>query len=143
MSQAIPVTSDFGVYPEELSMTFVRSGGPGGQNVNKVSTAVQLRFDIVNSFSLPIDVKQRMITQLKSRITNDGVLVIHANRFRTQEQNREDAIQRLIGFIQKAVPAPKIRRQTKPSYSAHRRRLQSKKQTSEKKRMRSISGNSE
>lgn len=112
---------------DELIFTFIRSSGPGGQNVNKVATAVQLRFDVHNSPSLPFEVKERLIKLAGYRMTQDGILAVEAKRYRTQEQNRLDAEQRLATLIQKALVRPKKRRATKPSKTAKAARVDSKK----------------
>jgi ribosome-associated protein len=124
----------------ELSFSFVRSGGPGGQNVNKVSTAAQLRFDVLHSPSLSPDCKQRLIVLAGSRMTLNGEIVIHANRFRTQEGNRADAVDRLIALIRKAMTLRKKRKKSKPTFSSIRRRIETKKEHGEKKRNRRFSG---
>lgn len=111
---------------DELIITFIRSSGPGGQNVNKVATAIQLRFDVRNSPSLPVEVKGRLAKLAGTRITRDGVLVIEAKRFRTQEQNHADALRRLRGLLEKATIQPKVRHATKPSLSERARRIESK-----------------
>ncbi|NPV78386.1 MAG: aminoacyl-tRNA hydrolase [Anaerolineae bacterium] len=120
----------------ELHFDFIRASGPGGQNVNKVATSVQLRFDVHNSPSLEPDVKERLIRLASGRITEEGVLVIEAKRYRTQEQNRYDAIQRLAALIQKAQEKPKARKATRPSVTAKAARLGAKKKRGEIKRTR-------
>ncbi|KAF0108663.1 MAG: ribosome-associated protein [Anaerolineaceae bacterium] len=120
----------------ELTVTFVRSSGPGGQNVNKVATAVQLRFDVRNSPSLTEDVKARLVRMAGKRMTSDGVLIIEAKRYHTQEQNRTDAELRLAALIQKALVKPKKRRATKPSASARAKRVETKKRRGAIKRIR-------
>lgn len=117
----------------EVHFDYVQSSGPGGQNVNKVETAVQLRFDILNSPSLPEHVKLRLIQIGGKRVTDDGILIITAQRYRTQDQNREDAILRFKAWIVKASYIPAMRRATRPTRAARLRRLQSKKLHSQKK----------
>jgi ribosome-associated protein len=119
----------------ELTFEYIRASGPGGQNVNKVATAVQLRFDIRSS-SLPGDIKERLIHLAGKRITNEGILVIEAKRFRTQEQNRFDATERFVELLKKASLKPKTRRKTKPTAASQEKRIQSKKQRSRIKQVR-------
>lgn len=122
--------------PSELEFQFVRASGPGGQNVNKVSTAVELRFDVVHSPSLPQAVRSRMLELYGTRITKRGVIVIEANRFRTQERNRQDALARLADMLRAALHRPKPRVPTRPSRAARAERVTSKQVRGKRKLLR-------
>jgi ribosome-associated protein len=134
----IRITDTIGIEERELDERFVRASGPGGQNVNKVSTAVELRFD-VRASTLPPDVKQRLIALAGTRITGDDVLLIDSREHRTQALNREAARARLIALLQLAAKRPKTRRATKPKRAAKEKRLESKRQRSEVKSLRARS----
>jgi len=131
----IEITPSLQIDERDLQIDFIRSSGPGGQNVNKVATAVQLRFDVNNS-SLPEEVKARLVQIAGKRMTSEGVLLMEAKRFRTQEQNREDAIQRFVELVRKALIKPKVRKKTKPSAASKEKRLDEKKRKGEIKRLR-------
>ena len=122
----IPINGHLFLDESEIEESFIRASGPGGQNVNKVSSAVQLRFDLSGSRSLPEDLRERLARLAGRRLTRDGVIVIIAQRHRTQERNRQDALDRLIALIRRAAAPPTARRPTKPSRAAKERRLQAK-----------------
>ncbi len=133
----IPITPRITLSDEELEFEYLRASGPGGQNVNKVSTAVRLRFNVRRSPALPEDVRRRLEKLAGRRLTADGILVIDARRFRTQEQNRVDALTRLRELIARAAVPPKRRKATRPTRSSVERRLKRKRQRGERKVLRS------
>jgi len=132
----IYVTPSIAIKRDEIKFDFIRASGPGGQKVNKVSTAVQLRFDVKNSPALSDDIRFRLVHLAGRRITEDGILIIEAKRFRSQKQNRKNAINRLIKLIRKASEKPKIRINTKPSLASRERILEAKKHRAKIKKMR-------
>jgi len=132
----IEIRPDIKLDEDELQFIFVRAAGPGGQNVNKVATSVHLLFDVSTSRSVPDEIKPRLIQLGGSRMTDDGVLIIEARRYRTQDQNRTDAVQRLITLIQKAATPESPRFATRPTRSSQRKRVETKKKRGEVKRNR-------
>jgi ribosome-associated protein len=132
----IEITPEIILNENELHFDFVRATGPGGQNVNKVATAVQLRFDVANSAALPPEVRERLLRLAGKRVTSDGILLIEARRFRSQERNRQDALNRLIALIRQATEKPKPRRKTKLPQAVKEQRLAAKRRRSETKRRR-------
>jgi ribosome-associated protein len=130
------ITDKISIPESEITVEFVRSSGPGGQNVNKVETTVQLRFDILHSPSLPEEVKKRLTALAGRRVTSDGILMVTARRFRHQARNREDALERFIHLVQRAALPPKERRKTRPTKASKERRLLEKGRTSRIKSLR-------
>jgi ribosome-associated protein len=136
----IRITPAITLDERELDFEFVRAAGPGGQNVNKVATAVQLRFDAKRSPSLPEDVRARLLKLAGSRATSEGVIVIHARRFRSQHQNRQDSVDRLVDLIRQAARRPRRRIKTRPTAASRRKRLDEKRRRGRVKHMRTKPG---
>lgn len=134
----IRVNAQIELDEREIQEDFVRASGPGGQNVNKVSTAVQLRFDVARSPSLPDPVRERLIKLAGRRLTQEGVLIIEAERYRSQRRNRDDALERLIALIREACEVDKPRRPTRPTLASKKRRLDSKQRRGETKKLRTL-----
>lgn len=134
----IRVNAEIALDPREIQEDFVRASGPGGQNVNKVSTAVQLRFDVVHSPSLPDAVRDRLIKLAGRRLTQEGVLIIEAERYRSQRRNRDDALARLLELIREACEVDKPRHPTRPTLASRKRRLESKQRRGTTKKLRGL-----
>jgi ribosome-associated protein len=139
----VQVTPEIAIDESEIEETFIRSPGPGGQNVNKVSTAVQLRFDAAGSPNLPEEVQRRLSRIAGKRMTSQGVLVIESHRHRSREMNRQDALDRLVELIRKASLPPKTRRPTRPTRASQARRLESKRHRGQVKRWRRMPADTE
>ena len=132
----IRITPDISIGQNEIRMDFVRAGGPGGQHVNKVSSAAQLRFDISASTTLPDDVKGRLMALAGKRVSRAGVLIIHASRRKSQQRNSDDALRRFVDLVRQAACKPKVRRKTRPTAASRIRRLDSKRKRARQKQLR-------
>ncbi len=133
---AIKITPEIEIDESEIQEAFIRASGPGGQKINKTSSAVQLRFDVANSSSLPEEVRKRLMHLAGSRMTVEGVLILEASKYRSQERNRQEARRRLVQLIRQAAKRPKGRKKTKPTEESKIRRLEEKRRRSEIKRLR-------
>jgi ribosome-associated protein len=129
----LPITPTLSISEADIQIDFVASSGPGGQNVNKVATQAQLRFNIAN---LPEDIRLRLMKLAAGRLTADGILLIHARRYRTQEHNRQDALDRLVALLRRAAEPPRPRKRTRPTAASRQQRLEKKRRTGDVKRMR-------
>lgn len=136
MTTGLRINAHITLRPEDIQESFIRAPGPGGQNVNKVASAVQLKFDVANCRALPDEVRARLLQLGGRRLSSDGVLTIEAHRFRTQSRNRDDAREKLFDLIRQACVAPKVRKATKPSAAARRRRVEDKRARADIKRAR-------
>ena len=134
----VEVTGEINLQESELIFEFIRSSGPGGQNINKVATAVQLRFDVAHTLSLTEAVRTRLMRLAGKRLTSEGVLVIEAKRYRSQDKNRQDALERLNNLVRKAAEKPKTRRKTRPSQAVKEERLHNKRRRSQLKSSRQL-----
>ena len=134
----IQISDTLAIDENDIEMDFIRASGPGGQNVNKVSSAVQLRFNVAGTTAFNNQIRQRLKKIAGKRLNSEGILIIKAQRYRSQEQNRQDAIDRLVEMIQKALEAPKHRRATRPTAASKKRRLTTKRRRSELKRRRRV-----
>jgi ribosome-associated protein len=132
----IEVTPDISLREDEIDWEFVRASGPGGQKVNRSATAVQLRFDVAHSESLPVPVRRRLMRLAKNRISKDGILILESSEHRAQDRNRRQALDKLTDLVRQAAKKPKRRIRTKPTRAARRRRLKNKRKRAEKKRLR-------
>jgi ribosome-associated protein len=132
----LQITETIQLDENEIRFKFIRSPGPGGQHVNKAATAVQLRFDVIHSASLPDNVRRRLMTLARNRINSQGFLIINASRFRSQDLNRKDALERLAELIAKSTQVKKVRRRTKPTIASRKKQEENKKKLSKLKRMR-------
>ena len=136
----LQINSDLSIPLSEFRMSYIRASGPGGQHVNKSSTAVQVRFDVRNTVSLPNEIRQRLVAIAGNRLTTDGELIVTAQRFRSRKQNTQDALDRIARLVRRATIVPKKRRPTKPTAAARKRRLDDKKKRGERKRLRGRPG---